>query len=409
VGLVGAGFAARQHARAWRRVAGIRVDIKGVAAAHPERAVAFASEHGHEHGHEHGPGLMRAYADTTELFRDPEVTLVDLCVPNDLHRPLALEAIRAGKHVVVEKPLTGCFEDPASTKPTAMLEHALAAADELIAAAHNAGRLLCYAENWVYAPPVETAARLLAGSRGTILRIQGEESHSGTHAPANKRWASAGGGSLLGKGCHPLAAALWLKGEEGRRRNGHALRAVDVTAETASLTRVPTFVAEEPKHLQTGYENVEDWGAMVVRFEDGAVAEIAAADITLGGIRNQLTIFASNAVIEANLNPNTAVRAYAPDEAAFAGQHLSEKLETTAGWSYPSPDEDWMQGYPQEAQAFAEAVTTGEAPRSDGALARDVLEVIYAAYVSAAEGRRVKLSSTRPSRSRSSHRASAGA
>ena len=50
-----------------------------------------------------------------------------------------------------------------------------------------------------------------------------------------------------------------------------------------------------------------------------------------------------------------------------------------------------MQGYPQEMQDFAESVVTGRAPRSDAQLGRDVLVVIYGAYVAAAEGRRVDL------------------
>ena len=79
-------------------------------------------------------------------------------------------------------------------------------------------------------------------------------------------------------------------------------------------------------------------------------------------MRNLLTVFASNAVVEANLNPNTAVRAYAPDATVFEPEYLSEKLETKAGWSYPSPDEDWMEGYPQELQDFAEAIAQGRPP-----------------------------------------------
>jgi predicted dehydrogenase len=105
-----------------------------------------------------------------------------------------------------------------------------------------------------------------------------------------------------------------------------------------------------------------------------------------------MTVYATNVVVEANLNPNTAVRAYAPDTDALAGAYLSEKLETHAGWSQPSPDEDWMQGYPQEAQDFAQCAVEGRPPRADGTLGRDVLVVVYAAYVSAREGRRVNVS-----------------
>jgi predicted dehydrogenase len=83
---------------------------------------------------------------------------------------------------VVEKPLTGCFA-PASTPRAEMLHRALASGDEIIVACREAGVRLCYAENWVYAPPIQRARRLLTAAGGPILRIVGKESHGGTHAP----------------------------------------------------------------------------------------------------------------------------------------------------------------------------------------------------------------------------------
>lgn len=374
VGIAGAGFVARLHVAGWRCVTGVPVAVRGVAAAHPERAQAFAEEF----------DVPVAYRDFSELLADPAVTVVDLGVPNDRHEPFAIAALQAGKHVIVEKPLTGCFTARAEMTAGAMQLEALRSADAMLAAADAAGRHLCYAENWLYAPPFVKAERLLGAAGGTILRMQGEESHSGTHSEPNKHWITAGGGALLGKGCHPLAAVLHLKAREGHR-------ARSVVAQTASLTKVAAFEAESRHFLKSGYEDVEDWGCVLVTFTDGTVAEVTAADTVLGGVRNRLTVFASNAVVEANLNPNTAVRAYAPDADVFEPEYLSEKLETKAGWSYPAPDEDWMQGYPQELQDFAEAIAFGRAPKSTGQLGRDVLEVVYAAYVSVEEGRRVEL------------------
>jgi predicted dehydrogenase len=380
VGIVGSGFAARLHLEGWRRVHGLRVQVVAIASAHVERADAFAREHG-----------IEAVLPSFEALLEVPVDVVDLCVPNHLHADLARAALAAGRHVVVEKPLTGCFVARDEMDPQEMLRHAMADADSLVAQAQAADRWCCYAENWVYAPPVAKANALLAEAGGTILRIQGEESHSGTHSEPNKHWVTAGGGALLGKGCHPLGAALYLKAEEGRRRDGRPILPVSVTAQTASLTKVDSFAAEADKYLRTGYEDVEDWGLLVCTFSDGTVAEIVGGDTTLGGVRNRMTVYGSRAVIEANLNPNTAVRAYAPDASVLAGAYLSEKLETHGGWSFPAPDEDWMQGYPQEMQDFAEAVARGRAPRSDATLGRDVLAVVYGAYVSSAEGRRVDL------------------
>jgi predicted dehydrogenase len=381
IGIVGAGFAARLHADAWRRVAGIDVQLVAVASQHRERAERFAAE----------CAVAEPSDSVTRVMERDDIDVIDICAPNVLHADLAVGALNFGKHVVVEKPLTGCFDLPTVTSPPEMLDQAVTNAERIVAKAAEAGRVCCYAENWVYAPPFTKAAALLREAGGTILRIQAEESHSGTHSEPNKHWVSAGGGALLGKGCHPLGAALYLKREEGMRTIGRPILPQSVVAETRSLTKLERFGAV-PTPIRTGYEDVEDFGIAIVTFDDGSVAEIVGADTTLGGVRNLLTAYATNVVVEANLNPNSAVRAYAPDGDVLAGAYLSEKLETHAGWTQPSPDEDWMQGYPAEMQDFAEAIVHGRAPRSDAVLGRDVVAVVYGAYVAAAEGRRVDLS-----------------
>src|SRR3954452_4550702 len=68
VGIAGAGFVARLHIAGWRQVAGVPVTVRGVAAAHPERAQQFATEF----------GLDVAYADFRKLLADSEVTVIDL-------------------------------------------------------------------------------------------------------------------------------------------------------------------------------------------------------------------------------------------------------------------------------------------------------------------------------------------
>ena len=381
VGVVGAGFVARLHAEAYQHVRGVDVELVSVTAARRERADVFAREF----------SVGRAVADFRAILDDRAVELVDLCVPSHLHASMAIEAARAGKHVIVEKPLTGFFGD-AATPRAEMLRQALAGADAVLAACAKAGVRLCYAENWVYAPPIQKARRLLTAAGGPILRLVGEESHGGTHAPVNKRWETGGGGSLIGKACHPLGAALYLKVDEGRRLRGRPIRPVSVSAETANLADTATFRAASPRFLNTvDGANVEDWGSMLIGFDDGTVAQISAADTVLGGIRNQMIAYGAKAVVICNINPNDTVRAYAPDAAVFGDEYLVEKLETKAGWSTPQPDEDWTSGYPQEIQDFVEAVVDKREPLSGGPLARDVTAVIYGAYLSAAEGRRVDL------------------
>lgn len=390
IGLIGSGFAAHFHAGCYRRVVGVEVKLRAVTSAHPERAQKLADE----------LGIERVYRSVDELLADPEVDLVDVCAPNNLHVPFIEAAAAAGKHVAVEKPLTGYFGEDwpdadariGDAVPGArMRAGALANADRALTACARAGVRLLYAENWVYAPGIQKVRRLLEKAGGTILRIEGEESHSGSHAAYYRRWRTAGGGALLGKGCHPLGAALYLKRVEGQRRDGVPIRPRSVLAETARLTRTPGFESEAVHYIKYGYEDIEDWGSLLITFDDGTVAQITASDTTLGGIRNYLTVFASNAVATVNVNPNNLCVAYAPEASVFGDEYITEKIETKAGWTFPSPDEDWVTGYPHEIQDFVESVVNDREPLSGAALARDVVAVIFAGYESASEGRRVSI------------------
>jgi predicted dehydrogenase len=128
-----------------------------------------------------------------------------------------------------------------------------------------------------------------------------------------------------------------------------------------------------------------------VTFEDGTKATIHSNDVTLGGVRNNVSAYLTNGVIHASMTPNTTVTAYAPEAAVWGDAYITEKVETKAGWQFPSPEEDWMRGYPQELEDFVDAIREGRPPLSGAGLARDVVEVIYAGYLSAVSGRRVEL------------------
>ena len=72
-----------------------------------------------------------------------------------------------------------------------------------------------------------------------------------------------------------------------------------------------------------------------------------STDVSLGGVKNLVTAYLSNCVVQVNINPNTSVVVYAPDGKIWGDEYLTEKVETKGGWQFPSPDEDWMRGYPQ--------------------------------------------------------------
>ena len=155
-------------------------------------------------------------------------------------------------------------------------------------------------------------------------------------------------------------------------------------AETAQLADTAAFRAAAPRYLNVVEgADVEDWGTMLITFDDGTVAAISAADTVLGGIRNSMQIYGAKAVVLCNINPNDVVQAYAPDTSVFGDEYIVEKIETKAGWTAPQPDEEWTTGYPQEIQDFVECCATGRRPQADAEIARDTVATLYAGYVSA--------------------------
>ncbi len=193
-------------------------------------------------------------------------------------------------------------------------------------------------------------------------------------------------------GSHPIGAVLHLKHYEGLLRSGRPIRVKSVLGDVGYLTRIDSFKKEPQKWMVDAWVDVEDWATAVLTFEDGSKASILATDVSLGGVKNLMAVYLSNAVAQININPNNSLVVYAPDGKIFGSEYITEKVETKAGWQFPSPDEDWMRGYPQEMEDFVNAILEDRQPVSGLELAYETVEVIYAAYLSAETGQRVELS-----------------
>jgi len=178
---------------------------------------------------------------------------------------------------------------------------------------------------------------------------------------------------------------------EGVLKYGKPIRHKSVTAEVRQHTKIESFLKEKKKYIVSAWEDVEDWGVIVIHFEDNSTATVFSSDGVLGGVRNTLTVYLSNAVVNVNMNPHNILEVYAPEPHIFGDEYIAERLETKAGWNFPSPDEDWVRGYPQELEDFVDAVLFDREPISGIDLARDVVEAIYAAYASAEKRMRIEL------------------
>ena len=175
-------------------------DVVAVARTSLERAQQYAEAN----------GIARAYGSVEELCADPEVDAVFVCTPHHLHKEHTLAAIRAGKHVLCEKPLTIGTED----------------GTELVAAAREAGVLLGAAYYRRFYPVLEKLhAIVVSGQLGTLTSVQmvcrswsipRQPPADGTPAPWRTHLDQAGGGALTDVGSHRLDLLFWLLGDAER-------------------------------------------------------------------------------------------------------------------------------------------------------------------------------------------------
>ena len=152
--------------------------------------------------------IPRAYADYRELLEDPSIDMVEILTPHHLHHEMAMNAVKAGKHISLQKP-------PALN---------VADLDEMIKAADEAGVKLRVYENFVFYPPIVKAKELIEeGAIGTPLNIRmrsvGGSAEGGWDVPL-EAWSwrvnekTCGGGPFVfDDGYHKFSIALYLLGE----------------------------------------------------------------------------------------------------------------------------------------------------------------------------------------------------
>lgn len=165
-----------------------RAGLLAVAARDPVRAAAFAAEH----------GIPRVYHDYRTLLADPEIGLVYIATPPINHAELAILALEAGKHVLVEKPFS----------------LTAAEARAVLAVARQTGRRVVEAMHAVHHPLFHRIHDLVAA--GTLGRVRFVSSRFDITLadPDDFRWQGRlGGGALMDLGVYPLALVRRLLGE----------------------------------------------------------------------------------------------------------------------------------------------------------------------------------------------------
>lgn len=381
VGTIGAGFAANLHGAGYASVCTVPVRLKTIVDTNMENALRVQKKFAYEHS-------------TTrfqDLLEDPEIDVIDILTPPHLHQSMILAALESGKHVICEKPLTGYFgehskKDTGHTNKSVMYRQVVKNLEQIKQAAEKSGKTIMYAENYIYATPIQKAAQLLRAKKSKILFMKGEESTRGSMTAGASWWSAVGGGPLLRIGCHPLSGMLYLKQVEAEAR-GELITISSVLADTGVSTK--NLREEEMTHLAVRPGDVEDFGTLTLTFSDGTKCMVIATDIVLGGTKNYIEIYGNDSTMICNLTPTDMLSTYFLDEKGIEDIQLSEMLPSKLGWNKAFVSDIVIRGYMDELTDFMEAIAFQRQPLSNLDLAIQSTKVLYAAYCSAEEERRI--------------------
>ena len=276
--------------------------------------------------------------------------MVSITAPNRLHARITIDAARAGKHVVCEKPLCMTLEE----------------ADAMIDACAKAGVLLLYAEELFFAPKYVKAKQMAdEGAFGRVHLVKQSEKHSGPHSDWFWDVEQSGGGAVMDLGCHGIAFCWWFLGKP---------KVKSVYAQLSTQVHGDAHV----RRRRGDHDH---------RVRHGAIGVVENSWNRPGGMDDSIEVFGDKGQTYADMLMGNALPTYS--EVGFG--YAVEKAASTKGWTYPVFEEHWNYGFPQEMRHFARCVRGKETPISDGETGRVVQEVLYAAYASAGLGRKITL------------------
>jgi len=327
IGMLGTGFIGEFHSQGLRYVpAARRVVAYGRDA---ERRESFATRN--------------AYARTTDSIEavcaDPEVDLVVVSLPNQLHVEAVRTAAKYGKGVACTKPLARNLDEAA----------------EMVRLATDAGIWHGYLENVVFNAEIMRMRELVvAGSIGTPVTFRSREAHSGPHAAHFWDAETSGGGALLDMASHGIEAARYLFGKD------QVIREAFAWGDTL---------------VHRGRTTGEDNAVMVMRFDDGRAATMDVSWSSRGGLEGRFELTGTGGRV-INDMASTSIRAFIEEPAGYLG----EKADSDTGWVFPVPNETYVHGHDEMMGHMVEAFRTGVAPREtfhDGLAVNAVLDAAY--------------------------------
>jgi len=339
-GIIGLGMIADFHAQAIAQLNGAR--LAGIATRNAGKAEAFAAKH-------HVPFHT---TDIAALVARPDIDVVCITTPSAAHLAPALAAIRAGKHVVIEKPIE---VDTART-------------DEILRAAEAAGVRIAPIFQGRFGDGARTVkAAIDAGRLGRLVLASNYVKWHRTaqyYTPPRGLLANDGGGAVINQAIHGLDLLLWFVG-------------------------LPVEVfAWQTRRVHTGIE-VEDTAVAALKFASGALGAFEASTALWPGWsrRHEICGEHGSIVLEDDRIMRWEFREARPGDDAIRAAGQASNLGSGAS----NPSGISLEGHRRQLQDFVDAIRENRPHALDGREGRKAVAFVNAIYDSAERGRPVRL------------------
>jgi UDP-N-acetyl-2-amino-2-deoxyglucuronate dehydrogenase len=343
-GVIGTGLIARFHAQAITEARGAR--LAGVLSRSPERAREFADQF-----------HCRGHSSLEEMLAEPGLDVVSICTPSGAHLEPALQAVAAGKHLLVEKPL----------------EITLRRCDAIIEAARQKGvrvggifQSRFYEGAQLLKKAVETGrfGRLVLGD-AYVKWYRSQEYYDKGGWKGTRRLD--GGGALMNQSIHAIDLLQWFMG--------------------------PVATVQACKGVR-GHERieVEDTAVAALEFVNGAYGVIEGSTAAFPGFLKRLEISGTegSAILE---EEDLKLWKFEPGQREDEDIRRRYASRTKTGGGAADPGAISVEGHRRQYEEFVSALAEGRQPAVDAVEARRAVAIVLAIYRSAETGKKVRLQS----------------
>ena len=274
-----------------------------------------------------------------EAINRPEVEVVCISLPNNLHEAAVLLCCKHKKAVITTKPLGRNAEE----------------AKRMLLAVEEAGIFNGYLEDLVYTPKfIKAHESVKSGSLGRILWAKSRETHPGPHSDWFWDIEQAGGGCILDLGCHCV--------EITRSYIGKDIKPIEVMC----------WADTQVKPI-----DAEDHAIGLVKYENGAIGQFEVSWTFRGGLDLRDEVMGTEGTIWINSFLRTGFEMFTSGK---GGDYVAEKAESNTGWLFPVGDELNELGYNHMFMDMFNSMEKGTQPREtfyDGYVVNSVLDAAY--------------------------------